>query len=181
MTDTIALSGLHDAFASLDPEPLLAAPPALIHFLPVAVYACDASGRIRWFNAEAARIWGRTPEIGEKADLRGAHRVYGLDGALLADGETPMARALRTGESVEGRTTMIERPDGSRITAMVHITALLDSGRNIVGAINCFHDVTEQLREDRAARESERRLSRDPRCLARRPLHDRRRGPDHLL
>jgi PAS domain S-box-containing protein len=159
MTDTSAVTGLHNAFASLDPEPLLASPPALIEFLPLAVYACDASGRIRWFNARAAELWGRSPEIGEKAErLAEAGRVYGLDGALIADGEGPMAHALRTGENVDGRTVAMERPDGSRIAAMMHVTALLDSGGNIVGAVNCFHDVTERIREDRAARESEGRL-----------------------
>ncbi|HLL30173.1 MAG TPA: PAS domain-containing protein [Allosphingosinicella sp.] len=158
MTDTRAVSGLHTAFASLDPEPLLAAPPALIHFLPVAVYACDASGRICWFNARAAEMWGRSPETGERAERLGdTQKVYGLDGAVIADSETPMARALRTGESIDGTVT-IERPDGSRIAAMVHVTALKDSGGNIVGAIACYHDVTGQLQEDRAARDGERRL-----------------------
>jgi PAS domain S-box-containing protein len=159
MIDTDALSGLHSALASLDPEPLLAAPPALIEFLPLAVYACDASGRICWSNAKAAELWGRSPAIGEKAEQSSAgHGIYSLDGMLIADAETPLACALRTGESVDGRRVLIERPDGSRITAMMHITALLDSARNIVGAINCFHDVTEQLREDRAARAGERQL-----------------------
>lgn len=158
MTDTIALAGLRSAFASLDPEPLLAAPPALIEFLPVAIYACDASGRLRWFNARAARMWGRSPEIGEKLEASPSSHVYGLDGGLIADAETPTAHALRTGESVEGRALLIERPDGSRISAMAHVTALLDSGRNIVGAIACFHDVTERLQEERSARESERQL-----------------------
>ncbi|MEO7177510.1 MAG: histidine kinase dimerization/phosphoacceptor domain -containing protein [Allosphingosinicella sp.] len=159
MTDTKALSGLHSAFASLDPEPLLASPPALIEFLPLAVYACDASGRIRWYNNRASQSWGRCPAIGEKAEESGAcHRIYGLDGAVIADGETPLASALRTGEAVDGRQVLVERPDGSRITAMMHITVLLDSGRNIVGAINCFNDVTEQLREERAVRDRERQL-----------------------
>jgi len=159
MTDTRAAPGLHEAFASLDPEPLLAAPPALVEFLPVAVYACDASGRIRWHNAKATEIWGRTPEAGAKVGLiDGAHRVYGLDGGLIADAETPTAYALRTGESVGGRTTTIERPDGSRLNAMVHVTALKDSVGNVIGAVACFHDVTEQLAEDRAARDGERRL-----------------------
>ncbi|HEU0098965.1 MAG TPA: histidine kinase dimerization/phosphoacceptor domain -containing protein [Allosphingosinicella sp.] len=159
MTDSTALPGLRDAFASLDPEPLLAAPPALIEFLPVAIYACDASGRLCWFNSRAAALWGRSPEPGEKVERRGeAGRVYGLDGGLIAHGETPTAFALRTGDSVDGRTVLIERPDGGRITAMMSVAALRDSGGNIVGAINCFHDVTEQSREDRAARESERQL-----------------------
>jgi PAS domain S-box-containing protein len=159
MTDSKALSGLHSAFASLDSESLLASPPALIEFLPLAAYACDASGRLSWYNERAARIWGRSPAIGEKAEESGTgHCLYGLDGARIADGETPLARALRTGEPVEGRQVLIERPDGSRITAMAHINVLRDSGLNIVGAIACFHDVTEQLREDRAIRERERQL-----------------------
>lgn len=159
MTDIHAVPGLHTAFASLDPESLLVAPPALIEFLPVAVYACDAAGRICWFNAKAAEIWGRVPETGEKAErFCGSHRVYGLDGGLVAHSETPMSYALRTGEAVDGRTAAVERPDGSRLIAMVHISPLKDRGGNIIGAVNCFHDVTGQLEEHRAAREGERRL-----------------------
>ncbi|HEX8571853.1 MAG TPA: PAS domain-containing protein [Allosphingosinicella sp.] len=159
MTDFRAVPGLHQAFASLDPEPLLAAPPALIEFLPVAVYACDASGRICWHNARAAEIWGRAPESGEKAEpFDSSQCVYGLDGGVIADGESAMAHALRTGETVEGRTAMVVRPDGTRRVAMQHVTALTDSVGNIVGAINCFHDVTEQLAADRSVRERERQL-----------------------
>jgi PAS domain S-box-containing protein len=159
LTDIHAVAGLHAVFASQDAEQLLLAPPALIEFLPVAIYACEIGGRIRWFNAKAAEIWGRAPEIGENAEpFCGSHRVFGLDGGLIADSETPMAYVLRTGEPVDGRTAVVERPDGSTLTAMVHISALFDAGGNIVGAINCFHDVTEQLADDRAARESERQL-----------------------
>lgn len=157
MTDILAVSGLTGVFASLDPEPLLASPPALIEFLPVAIYACDAAGRICWFNDRAAAIWGRVPQPGEKAEqLWGSSRVYDLDGGLVAQDESPMAQALRTGQSVEGRTAVVERPDGSRLVAMIHITALSDSGRNVVGTINCFHDVTEGFQEERSARERER-------------------------
>ena len=159
MTDIRAVPGLHSAFAFLDPEPLLAAPPALIEFLPVAVYACDAAGRLCWSNARAAALWGRLPEIGEKAEsFFGPHRVYGLDGGLVADFETPVAFALRTGEAVDGRTATVERADGSRLTVMVQATPLKDKAGNIIGAIACCNDVTEQLQEDRAAREDERRL-----------------------
>lgn len=159
MTDTHAVPGLQTVFASLDPGILLSAPPALVDFLPVAIYACDAAGRLCWFNAKAAELWGCSPALGEKAEpFCAPPRVYDLDGALVADGETPMAQALRTGEAVDGATALVERPDGGRLTASVHVTALKDSAGNIVGAIGCFHDVTAQYREDRAAREDERRL-----------------------
>jgi PAS domain S-box-containing protein len=159
MTDSRAVPGLNDVFASLDPEPLLAAPPALIEFLPVAVAACDAAGRLCWFNARASAIWGRVPEAGEKADgLWGSNRVYDLDGGLVAEEEPPIAFALRTGRSVESRTAVVERPDGGRQIVMAHVTPLADSAGNVVGAVTCFHDVTERLQEERSARDSERRL-----------------------
>jgi PAS domain S-box-containing protein len=159
MTDSGAVPGLNGVFASFDPEPLLAAPPSLIEFLPVAIYACDAAGRICWFNARAAALWGRRPEPGEKAEqLWGASRIYGLDGGLVPQDESPTALALRTGQSIEGGTAVVERPDGSRLVAMVHVTPLSDCAGNIVGAVNCFHDVTDQYQEDRSARERERQL-----------------------
>jgi PAS domain S-box-containing protein len=159
MTDTRAASGLDRLFTSLDPESLLAAPPALIEFLPVAVYACDAAGRLCWFNGEAASIWGRVPEAGEKADrLWGSGGVYEIDGGLIEQDEAPTAFALRTGRSVRDRTAIVERPDGSRRTAMVQVTALADAVGNVVGAIVCFNDVTQQCRQDRGARDGERQL-----------------------
>jgi PAS domain S-box-containing protein len=159
MTDTRAAPGPHKLFASLDAEPLLAAPPALIDFLPVAVYACDAAGRICWFNGRAAALWGRVPEAGEPADsLSGPGRVYEIDGGLVAQDETPLAQALRTGQSVEGRTAVVERPDGTRLTVSVDVTALADSAGNVIGALVCLRDVTERSREERGARDSERQL-----------------------
>jgi PAS domain S-box-containing protein len=159
MTDTRAAPGLHDAFASLDPGPLLAAPPALIEFLPVGVYACDAAGRLCWFNARASALWGRVPEAGERADgLWSSSRVYDLESGAVAREETPTAFALRTGQSVDGRTAVVERPDGDRLTATVQVTALSDSAGNVIGAVTCFHDVSERVREERAARDGERQL-----------------------
>jgi PAS domain S-box-containing protein len=159
MTDIRAVPGLHDVFASLDPEPLLAAPPALIEFLPIAVYACDAAGRLCWFNARATAIWGRAPEAGEKTEaLWSSSRLYDLDSGLVAQEESPTAFALRTGRSVEGRAAIVERPDGGRLAAMVHVTPLSDSAGNVIGAVTCFSDVTERSREERAARDSERQL-----------------------
>jgi hypothetical protein len=52
-----------------------------------------------------------------------------------------MAYVLANGEPVHGREATVERPDGSRIVAMVHIDPVKDSNGNLLGAINCFHDV----------------------------------------
>jgi PAS domain S-box-containing protein len=62
-----------------------------------------------------------------------------------------MADVLRTGISVRGQEVHIERPDGSRGIALVDIEAVKDSEGNVVGAVNCFQDVTERKLGEEAA------------------------------
>jgi hypothetical protein len=51
---------------------------------------------------------------------------------------------LRTGVSVRAQEVHIELPDGSRGIALVDIDAVKDSDGNIIGAVNCFQDITER-------------------------------------
>ena len=51
----------------------------------------------------------------------------------------------------------IERPDGSRGIALVDIEAVKDSDGNIIGAVNCFQDITER----KGAEEREKILARE--------------------
>lgn len=137
---------------------ILVSPPAFIDLLPIAVYACEATGRLRWFNQKAVELWGRLPRIGDDSErFCGSYKLYSLDGTLIRREETPMAQALRTGNPVNRAETAIERPDGTRIVTMVHISPLKDASGNVIGAINCFHDVTDAKHENRRLRENERR------------------------
>jgi PAS domain S-box-containing protein len=70
-----------------------------------------------------------------------------------------MAYVLRTGQPVHGAEGVIERPDGSRIWTMVHIDPLRDEHGTLVGAINCFHETTQQKRTEEKLREQEQRLA----------------------
>ena len=131
-------------FALKDPAGMLASPPDFIEMLPIAIYACDAEGRLRWFNERAADLWGRRPRIGDNTELFcGSFKLYGLDGSVIRREETSMAHVLASGEAVHGREATVERPDGSRIVAMVHIDPVKDGDGNLLGAINCFHDISE--------------------------------------
>src|SRR6202030_1937648 len=51
---------------------------------------------------------------------------------------------------------VFERPDGSRIVALVNIEAITDRFGNIVGAINSFQDISERKGAEAALREQER-------------------------
>jgi len=99
--------------AAGDVEAILVSPPAYLDLLPIAVYACEATGRVRWFNRRAAELWGRSPRIGDDTErFCGSYKLYGLDGKLIRREETPMAQVLRTGNPVSGAETAVERPDG---------------------------------------------------------------------
>ena len=126
-------------------DALLAIDPAVLEAIPAAVYLCAADGVIVRFNRRAAELWGRTPKVGD-SDQRfcGSFRLYQLDGTLLPPARTPMATTLRTGQGQRDQEVVIERPDGSRITVLVHIDPLTDSDGRVQGAINCFQDITDR-------------------------------------
>ena len=138
-------------------DALLAIDPSVLEAIPTAVYLCAADGVIVRFNRRAAELWGRTPKAGDTdARFCGSFRLYHLDGRVLPHARTPMATALRTGRPQRDKEVVIERPDGSRIVASVHIDPLKDRHGRVQGAINCFQDITERKRaEESLARRME--------------------------
>jgi len=137
-------------------------PDRLFDLLPVGLYVCDPDGLIRLYNRRAAELWGRSPKLDDPADrFCGAYRMYRLDGAHLPHADCPMGEVLRTGISVVDQEIVIERPDGSRGVALVNIEALKDDSGNILGAVNCFQDLTERKATEEQiatlAREAEHR------------------------
>jgi PAS domain S-box-containing protein len=127
-------------------------PAQLFEELPFAVYFCDPDGIVRRYNRRAAELWGRSPALGDPDErFCGSYRMFRPDGSPLPHNQCPMADVLRTGVSVRGQEVHIERPDGLRGIALIDIDAIKDSDGNIVGAVNCFQDVTERRRAEHAA------------------------------
>lgn len=128
----------------------------LFDLAPVAVYSCDASGVIREYNSRAAELWGRRPEVGDTDErFCGSFRMYRPDGSYMPHEQCPMGDVL-TGkvEGIHDGEVHIERPDGSRIIVIVNIAPLKNDGGEVIGAINCFYDVTERRRADNALRQN---------------------------
>ncbi|MGD0720778.1 MAG: PAS domain S-box protein, partial [Roseiarcus sp.] len=115
----------------------------LLAALPIAVYRTDADGWIDCFNAVAARLWGGPPQA-EASRWCGAWRLYRPDGRAIAPEDSPTAIALRDGSPSRGVETLIERPDGTRITVLNYPTPLRDVAGRIVGAINALADVEDR-------------------------------------
>ncbi|MBC6432847.1 PAS domain S-box protein [Nostoc sp. HG1] len=86
-------------------------------------------------------------------------------GVFLADGVTrptpeqlPLYRATRDGETIRDEECIIERPDGTRITASANVVPIRDFQGQIIGAINCWRDITNRKRIEEALRQRETEL-----------------------
>lgn len=142
----------------------------LLELLPAAVYVCDKDGLIVRYNRKAEELWGRAPNLGDTCERYcGAHRLFRPNGDPLPHDETPMADALRTGRRHRNLEVRILQPGGSIIWALVNIDPILDEDGRVVGAINCFQDITERKETDRQLRESrallEAIIETSPECV----------------
>jgi two-component system NarL family sensor kinase len=128
----------------------------LVEVMPVAVYVCDVSGMIQNYNKRAVELWGREPAIGDPAQRYcGSLRLYSPEGMLVPHEESKMAEVLRTGIEACDLEVMIERPDGSQLTVLVNIVPLRNDTGDLIGAMNCFQDITDRKRAEEALRRSE--------------------------
>jgi signal transduction histidine kinase len=128
----------------------------LFNLAPVAVYSCDVSGVIREYNSRAAELWGRRPEVGDTDErFCGSFKMYRSDGSFMPHEQCPMGDVL-TGKvsGIHDGEVHIERPDGSRVIVIVNIAPLKDEEGEVIGAINCFYDVTERRKAEDALRQS---------------------------
>src|SRR5476649_785819 len=128
----------------------------LFDMCPVAVYSCDASGVIQEFNRHASKLWGREPTLRD-TDGRfcGSFKLFHPDGSSMPHEQCPMADVL-SGKSSEIRNAevLIERPDGSRISAIVNISPQKNQHGEITAAINCFYEITARKQTEAALLEA---------------------------
>ncbi|HWZ63519.1 MAG TPA: ATP-binding protein [Steroidobacteraceae bacterium] len=133
----------------------------LFDLVPVAVYACDVGGVIQQFNRRAAELWGREPASGDTDErFCGSFKLFRPDGTFMPHAQCPMADVL-SGKIAQVRDAevLIERPDGSRVTVIVNIRPLLGTQGEVVGAINCFFDITDRKRDEQRSQEYVVRLA----------------------
>lgn len=133
---------------------------ALFELGPIAIYSCDATGVIDKFNRRAVELWGREPASGDHYEkFCGSHKLYRTDGSFMPRADCPMAQVVRgLRANVQEEEILIERPDGTRITASVNIVSLKNERGEITGAINSFTDVTAHNAAEIAVHESEQWL-----------------------
>ncbi|MGN6162922.1 MAG: PAS domain-containing sensor histidine kinase [Flavisolibacter sp.] len=117
----------------------------LLDILPIAMYACDLTGAIVKYNEEAVKLWGRRPGANDKQEkFSGSYRLYNLEGIFLPPDKSPMAVCLHNKQPQQNVELVIEKADLSRIAVRMNVVPVKDNNGHMVGAINCFYDVTAQ-------------------------------------
>ena len=134
---------------------------ALFDLGPVGVYSCDMTGRIREFNRWAVKLWGRKPKLEHHGErFCGSFKMFHPNGRHVPHAHCPMAEVvLGKIPAATDREIMVEQPDGSRLTIVVNIVPLKDKDGKITGAINCFYDITERKRAEKALGEARANLA----------------------
>jgi PAS domain S-box-containing protein len=130
---------------SLSLEQALRASDEILELLPIATCVCDAGGRILQYNERAVELWGRPPQPGQTHDQFVAEcRFFGGEGEELP--RSKLAEVLSTGQPIRDEEVIVQRADGKQIVVLVNIDPLFNAQDKLVGAINCFQDVTERKR-----------------------------------
>lgn len=121
----------------------------ILDVLPAGAYTCNKEGLITYFNAYAQELWGRSPKLYDPADrFSGAYKLYQPDGTPLRHEDSWVALAIKNCERYVGREICIERPDGTRRTALAHASPLYDAQGACIGAVNVLVDITERETEN---------------------------------
>jgi PAS domain S-box-containing protein len=131
----------------------------VLSLMPAAVYSCDATGTITYYNERAAQLWGRAPQLGDINErFCGSDQMILPDGMPLPHDQCPMAVALLEDRSFRGAEVNIRQPNGTIVPVLVNIDPIRDEHGKVIGAINAFHDVSAIKQAQMALRESEERF-----------------------
>ncbi len=136
---------------------MLRASDGILDMLPIATFICDAKGTILQYNRHAVAIWGHVPQLGETHEQFTANaRFFDIDGTPLQRSE--LAEVLATGKPARDVERIVKRMDGNEVIVSLNIDPLRNAKGELIGAVNCFLDITERKRTD-AALDHSRRLT----------------------
>jgi PAS domain S-box-containing protein len=144
---------------------MLRASDGILDLLPIATFICDARGTILQYNQHAARIWGRAPQVGQTHEqFTDACKYFEVDGSPLP--RSILAEVLAHGQPLRDKELLVQRHDGSRVFVSLNIDPLRSANGELVGAVNCFLDITERKQMDDALQHSRLRAREQEQLLA---------------
>jgi two-component system CheB/CheR fusion protein len=144
---------------------MLRAADDILDLLPIATFICDARGAILQYNQQAVRIWGRAPQQGQTHEqFTESCRYFEVDGSPLP--RSMLAEVLTYGQPLRDKELLVQRHDGSHVVVSLNIDPLRNTKGELVGAVNCFLDITKRKRMDEAIEHSRLRAHEQEQLLA---------------
>ncbi|WP_187355362.1 PAS domain S-box protein ['Paenibacillus yunnanensis' Narsing Rao et al. 2020] len=115
----------------------------ILNAVSEGIFGVDTEGRVQFINPAGAQMLGFPyDEIMGHPYLEHFHQTA-LDGTHYRPEESPLLRAVRSGESLKSKDAVLWRKDGSSFLAEYQVTPLFDKGER-VGAVIVFRDVTNE-------------------------------------
>lgn len=110
------------------------------------VAIADASGRIIYLNDAAVDMGGGVRGPGMSIEAYATlSRVLTVDGNPMPPEELPMAKALRSGETIVDARWRLVRSDGGSIVMEGSAAPVRGEDGKLLGAVSTFRDVTAQV------------------------------------
>lgn len=134
----------------------------LLDTMPVGVSVCNAQGEILMTNPRGEEILGELPK-GSVTHPHHAYTLYTPDGIPLPARETPLARAIAQGETVQWTEVLLRRADGAERVLLIAAAHVEGSAGQIISGVTVFQDITERkqfemiLEAEHTKTENERR------------------------
>lgn len=119
---------------------------SIFNALPVAVYTCNNTGVITYYNNAAIHLWGRSPIIG-KDRWCGGFKGYTEDGKELSADFCPYGAMLDKEIALPMDTFILERPNGTFVNVQPNPSLLYDTAGRVTGLINVLTDITAKNKE----------------------------------
>lgn len=123
--------------------------------LPVGVIVADWKGNVQERNDIMDVIWGGRTTHSRAMGERGGYKGWWADtGMTVRAEEWPLARAMKTGESVVGEVIDIQRLDGTRGTIISSASPIRDADGKTIGGVEVVQDITRQRKLEHDAIEA---------------------------
>lgn len=123
-----------------------------------AIIVCNAEGRITFVNSTARRLAQQDPEESLPYwNLLNWGIAHDVDGQPIPLENYAISKALR-GEASSAVESRMVRGDGSYYDILISAAPLLNTKREIIGAVASFVDISDRKRDEEALRRSEERF-----------------------
>ena len=123
---------------------------SVVKQMPAGVLMADApSGRIIMSNPQVDATWGRSLRHASSVEDYAAWEGVRSDGTEMAAADWPLARSVRSGETVQGEEIRIRRGDGSEGVVRMSSAPVRDSQGRQLAAVATVYDITDEVEAER--------------------------------